>query len=188
MNGRVINSDLVSALLPDSCQLTLDQNTAYPSLFLSEENRKVTCVSQHQPYPAHPERFTSYYQVMCREALSGRCYWEVERGCTCVDIAVSYRDISRSGGYSHFGDNDKACILRCSTDGYKFIHNSVYTAVTGPKSSRVGVYLDHKAGTLSFFSVVSDTVTLLHRVQKTFTQTVYPGLGCYDNSAEILKL
>ncbi|XP_061094187.1 E3 ubiquitin/ISG15 ligase TRIM25-like isoform X3 [Conger conger] len=39
-----------------------------------------------------------------------------------------------------------------------------------------GVYLDHRAGTLSFYSV-SDTMTLLHRVQTTFTQPLYPGFG-----------
>ncbi|XP_062310991.1 E3 ubiquitin-protein ligase TRIM16-like isoform X2 [Osmerus eperlanus] len=175
-------------LLPYSCQLTLDPNTAHTHLSLSEENRKVTCLNQKQPYPDHPERFTSWCQVLCREALSGRCYWEVEWRGNHVDIAVSYKDISRTDGYSYFGNNNKSWKLRCSSDGYMF---RVYTAVSGPQSSRVGVYLDHKAGTLSFYSVVSDTVTLLHRVQTTFTQTLYPGFGCYGNngdSAEILKL
>ncbi|KAM3849912.1 E3 ubiquitin/ISG15 ligase TRIM25-like [Diretmus argenteus] len=37
----------------------------------------------------------------------------------------------------------------------------------------VGVYLDHEAGTLSFYNV-SDTMTLLHKV--TFTQSLYPGI------------
>ena len=192
MNGRVINSDLVSALLPDSCQLTLDPNTAQINLSLSEENRKVTHLEQQQPYPAHPERFTSYSQVLCREALSGRCYWEVEWRGDDVDIAVSYKDISRTQYNSFFGNTNKSWSLEGSRDGYSFRHNRVETAVSGPQSSRVGVYLDHKAGTLSFYSVVSDTVTLLHRVQTTFTQTLYPGLGLgygyHGDSAEILKL
>ncbi|XP_062305101.1 tripartite motif-containing protein 16-like isoform X1 [Osmerus eperlanus] len=178
-------------LLPYSCQLTLDPNTAHRNLSLSEENRKVTCLNQEQPYPVHPERFTFYPQVLCREALSGRCYWEVERTGDYVDIAVSYKDISRTGGNSYFGSNNISWRLRCSSDGYTFRHNSVDTAVSGLQSSRVGVYLDHKAGTLSFYSVVSDTVTLLHRVQTTFTQTLYPGFNDYwncDGSAEIMKL
>ncbi|XP_062311002.1 tripartite motif-containing protein 16-like [Osmerus eperlanus] len=177
-------------LLSYSCQLTLDPNTAHTLLSLAEENRKVTCLNQKQPYPDHPERFTLYPQVLCREALSGRCYWEVEWRGYHVHITVSYKDISRTGGNSHFGSNNKSWRLRCSSHGYWFRHNSVNTAVSGPQSSRVGVYLDHKAGTLSFYSVVSDTVTLLHRVQTTFTQTLYPGLwlGNYGDSAEILKL
>ncbi|XP_046908078.1 E3 ubiquitin-protein ligase TRIM16-like isoform X2 [Hypomesus transpacificus] len=177
-------------LLSYSCQLTLDPNTAHRNLFLSEENRKVTRLNQQQPYPDHPERFTKYTQVLCREALSGRCYWEVEGRGDSVTMAVSYKDISRTGGNSFFGYNNKSWRLRCSSDGYTFRHNDVVTAVSGPQSSRVGVYLDDKAGTLSFYSVVSDTVTLLHRVQTTFTQKLCPGIRLYNHgdSAEIMKL
>ncbi|KAM9338367.1 tripartite motif-containing protein 29-like [Symphorus nematophorus] len=48
-------------------------------------------------------------------------------------------------------------------------------AVLIRQSFRVGVYLDHSAGILSFYSV-SETMTLLHRVQTTFTQPLYVGL------------
>uniref|UniRef100_A0A4W5L0U6 SPRY-associated domain-containing protein n=1 Tax=Hucho hucho TaxID=62062 RepID=A0A4W5L0U6_9TELE len=65
-------------LLQYSCQLTLDPNTANTDLSLSKGNRKVTCTDQVQPYPDHPDRFTNRCQVLCREGLSGRCYWEVE--------------------------------------------------------------------------------------------------------------
>ncbi|KAF5900342.1 tripartite motif-containing protein 16-like, partial [Clarias magur] len=49
-----------------------------------------------------------------------------------------------------------------------------------PSSSRIGVYVDHSAGTLSFYSV-SDTMKLLHRVHTTFTQPLYAGFGFYWN-------
>uniref|UniRef100_A0AAZ3S0U5 SPRY-associated domain-containing protein n=1 Tax=Oncorhynchus tshawytscha TaxID=74940 RepID=A0AAZ3S0U5_ONCTS len=39
------------------CDLTLDPNTVNRRLSLSEENRKVTCRTEEQPYPDHPERF-----------------------------------------------------------------------------------------------------------------------------------
>uniref|UniRef100_A0A3Q3F2P8 RING-type domain-containing protein n=1 Tax=Labrus bergylta TaxID=56723 RepID=A0A3Q3F2P8_9LABR len=45
-------------------------------------------------------------------------------------------------------------------------------------SNEVGVYLDHRAGILSFYSI-SKTMTLLHRVQTTFTQPLHAGLGFY---------
>ena len=187
MNGHVINSDLVSALFPDSCPLTLDPNTANIYLSLSG-NRKVTRSSPPQSYPDHPDRFTWCAQVLCREALSGCCYWEVEwRGR--VEIAVSYKDISRTDYPSSWlGYNNKSWGLICSSDGYRFIHNNDRTTVSGPQSSRVGVYLDHKAGSLSFYSV-SDTVTLLHKVQTTFTQPLYPGFEVdhINDSVEIIK-
>ncbi|XP_036972080.1 tripartite motif-containing protein 16-like [Acanthopagrus latus] len=161
-----------------SCEITLDPNTAHRHLLLSEGNRKAT-VSQHQSYSDHPDRFTVWIQVLSRESLTGRCYWEVERreGRGGVGVAVAYKNISRAENSSEclFGYNDKSWMLYCSTDGSNFWYNKVQTPVSGRRSSRVGVYLDHSAGILSFYSV-SDSMTLLHRVQTTFTQPLYAGL------------
>ncbi|XP_064846140.1 tripartite motif-containing protein 16-like [Oncorhynchus masou masou] len=175
----------IEPLLQYSCQLTLDPNTAGTRLSLSEGNKKVTSARQVQPYPDHPDRFTNYYQVLCREGLSGRCYWEVKWSGNVI-TAVSYKDISRTKTNNIFGDNNKSWGLQCYRGGYCFRHNNVETKISGPQSSRVGVYLDHKAGTLSFYSV-SDTMTLLHRVQTTFTQPLYPGF-CLYGTAELVKL
>ncbi|XP_029607502.1 tripartite motif-containing protein 16-like [Salmo trutta] len=172
-------------LLQYSCQLTLDPNTAHTRLSLSEGNRKVTYTLQDQPYPDHPDRFTNYYQVLCREGLSGCCYWEVEWS-GYVDTAVSYKDIRITERGNAFGLINKSWSLQWCSGSYYFRHNNVVTKVSGPQSSRVGVYLDHKAGTLSFYSV-SDTMTLLHRVQTTFTQPLYPGF-CLSGTAELVKL
>uniref|UniRef100_A0A8C8GQ28 Protein NLRC3-like n=1 Tax=Oncorhynchus tshawytscha TaxID=74940 RepID=A0A8C8GQ28_ONCTS len=60
-----------------ACDLTLDPNTVNRLLSLSEENRKVTRRREEQPYPDHPERFEYRGQVLCRDGLTGRCYWEI---------------------------------------------------------------------------------------------------------------
>ncbi|XP_073320535.1 tripartite motif-containing protein 16-like [Pagrus major] len=161
-----------------SREITLDPNTAHKWLLLSERNRKATCMSQQQSYSHHPDRFTYWPQVLSRESLTGRCYWEVERRGRegQVYVAVAYKNIKRGSSQEClFGRNDKSWMLYCSTNSYYFYYNSVHTPVSGPRSSRVGVYLDHSAGILSFYSV-SGTVTLLHRVQTTFTQPLYAGL------------
>ncbi|XP_071753237.2 tripartite motif-containing protein 16-like isoform X1 [Centroberyx gerrardi] len=160
-----------------SRQITLDPNTANTHLSLSEGNRKATCMKEEQLYSSHPDRFIDNNQVLSREGLTGRCYWEVEWSGWGVSIAVSYKDISRTGTSSEcgFGNNDKSWALYCYSNSYHFIHNNIRTPIPGPRSSRVGVYLDHRAGILSFYSV-SETMTLLHRVQTTFTQPLYPGL------------
>ncbi|XP_030290631.1 tripartite motif-containing protein 16-like [Sparus aurata] len=164
-----------------SCEITLDPNTANTWLLLSEGNRKATFMKQQQSYTDHPDRFTDWEQVLSRESLTGRCYWEVEWGGegvgVTVGVAVAYKNISRAGSSEEcrFGSNDKSWMLYCSRESYNFDHNKVQTPVSGPRSSRVGVYLDHSAGILSFYSV-SDTMTLLHRVQTTFTQPLYAGL------------
>ncbi|XP_059197120.1 tripartite motif-containing protein 16-like [Centropristis striata] len=172
-----------------SHEITLNLNTANTYLLLSEGNRKVTFTS-HQFYSDHPDRLTVWPQVLSRESLTGRCYWEVEKRGG-VYVAVSYKNISRAGESEDcmFGFNNKSWALNCYRNGYTFCHNKVQTDVSGPLSPRVGVYLDHRAGILSFFSV-SETMTLLHRVQTTFTQPLYAGVRLYwsGHSAEFCKL
>ncbi|XP_034450914.1 tripartite motif-containing protein 16-like isoform X3 [Hippoglossus hippoglossus] len=170
-----------------SQEITLDPNTANKHLLLSQGNRKVTVMREEQSYSDHPDRFTVWPQVLSRESLTGRCYWEVgmevEVGMIgIVSVAVTYKNISRAGNSDEcrFGYNDKSWLLQCHVNSYKFHYNRIMTPVSGPLSSRVGVYLDHSAGVLSFYSV-SDTMTLLHRVQTTFTQPLYAGVcgGCF---------
>ncbi|XP_073804235.1 uncharacterized protein isoform X2 [Danio rerio] len=80
------------------CFLTLDPNTAHTQLIQSEENREVKRVSEDQPYPDHPDRFDYYPQVLCRESVCGRCYWEIDwSGDDVVSISVSYKSIRSKG-------------------------------------------------------------------------------------------
>ncbi|XP_076732864.1 stonustoxin subunit beta-like [Maylandia zebra] len=173
-----------------SCQLTIDTNTVNTKLQLSDNNRKVTCVKEVQSYPDHPDRFDVCEQLLCRNGLTGRCYWEVEwRGD--VYISVSYRSIRRKGGSDDcvFGDNDQSWSLYCSDDGPRYVrHNNSYTSISFSSSSssvsnRAAVYVDCPAGTLSFYRVSSDTLIHLHTFNTTFTQTLYPGFGVYPASS-----
>ncbi|XP_061571975.1 tripartite motif-containing protein 16-like [Cololabis saira] len=164
-----------AGFLKYSCEITLDPNTVNRYLLLSEENRKVTLMKGHQSYSSHPDRFTDVRQALSRESLTGRHYWEVEKTEGGVYVAVSYKNISRSGVESGFGLNDKSWSLYCTSDSYVFMYNNIATSISGPQTSRIGVYLDHRAGVLSFYSV-SETMTLLHRVQTTFTQPLRAGV------------
>ncbi|XP_076126876.1 tripartite motif-containing protein 16-like [Alosa pseudoharengus] len=175
-------------LLQYSCHFTLDPNTAHRRLHLSEGNRRVERRAELQSYPDHPERFDGWPQVLCREGVSGRCYWEVEWS-GWVHIAVSYKSISRKrrGNECGFGHNDQSWRLYLTSSSSYFSHNSKHTKLPLVASSRIGVYVDHRAGTLAFYSI-SDTMTLLHRVQTTFTHTLYPGFTfiCTVSSVKLL--
>ncbi|XP_039862875.1 tripartite motif-containing protein 16-like [Simochromis diagramma] len=180
-----------AGFLKHSHEITLDPNTAYTHLLLSEGNRKATFMNQQQFNFDHPDRFTGCYQVLSRQTLTECCYWEVEWRGRGVCVAVTLKNISRKTGLNEcfLGYNDKSWALRCDTNSYKFWHNKVPTVLSGPRSSRVGVYLDHRAGILSFYSV-SETMTLLHRVQTTFTQPLYAGLYLYGDgvTSELIKV
>ncbi|XP_053095629.1 E3 ubiquitin/ISG15 ligase TRIM25-like isoform X2 [Pangasianodon hypophthalmus] len=168
----------------DFYYLTLDPNTAHCRLILSDKNRVVTYSRTEQRCSDHPERFDSWPQVLCKESVCGRRYWEVEwSGERWVYIAVSYKEISRKGqGYEClFGHNSQSWSLECSSSSVSFWNDKIKTELRGPASSRIGVYVDHSAGTLSFYSV-SDTMRLLHRVQTTFTHPLYAGFCVGNNS------
>ncbi|XP_060769597.1 tripartite motif-containing protein 16-like [Neoarius graeffei] len=171
----------------DFCYLTLDPNTAHRHLILSEKNRAVNDSGREQRFSDHPERFDSWEQVLCKESVCGRCYWEVEWGGDGgVSIAVSYKGISRKGRVNEcgFGGNNQSWSLRCassSSSSLSFYHDNIETVLRVPSASRIGVYVDHSAGTLSFYSV-SYAMKLLHRVHTTFTQPLYAGFGVYKVS------
>ncbi|XP_071236775.1 NLR family CARD domain-containing protein 3-like isoform X5 [Salvelinus alpinus] len=171
------------------CDLTLDLNTVNRLLSMSEENRKVTCRREKQPYPDHPERFEDYEQVLCREGLTGRCYWEVEWSGIRAGIGVTYKETSRRGRVNDccLGYNDKSWSLFCSDNSYSAWHNNNLTTIDVPSSSshRVGVYLDWPAGTLSFYRASSDTLTHLYTFTSTFTEPLYPGFGVYDVDSSV---
>ncbi|XP_067280245.1 NACHT, LRR and PYD domains-containing protein 12-like [Pseudorasbora parva] len=167
---------------------TLDPNTAHTRLRLSEGNREIAFTVIKEPYPDHPDRFDYYHQVLCSESVCGRSYWEVEWSGD-VYISVSYQSISRKtqGKECEFGRNDQSWSLTCSPDSYAFRHNDIWTDFpVKPISSsgnRVGVYVDPSAGTLSFYSVSGDSMSLIHSVHNTFTQPLYPGFRVYQESA-----
>ncbi|KAJ0068976.1 hypothetical protein NL108_015742 [Boleophthalmus pectinirostris] len=164
-----------------STEFTLDPNTAHTCLSLSDGNRKVTLVNEHQGFPDHPDRFSDWEQVLSRKGVMGRCYWEVEWSGEWAHIALSYREIQRKGSNEClFGRNDKSWALDCYKTRYSFWFNSVQCQVSGPVWPRIGVYLDHSAGVLSFYSVSERTMSLLHRVQTRFTQPLHTGLWFYS--------
>ncbi|XP_029900675.1 NACHT, LRR and PYD domains-containing protein 3-like, partial [Myripristis murdjan] len=170
-----------------ACDLTLDPNTANRYLRLSEDNRKVTEVRELQPYPDHKDRFYQRSQVLCREGLTGRCYWEVQWSGR-VFIAVTYRGITRRGLDSELGDNKQSWRLSCSDDFYSARHNWKDTRISvRPRGSdRVAVDLDCSAGTLSFYRVSSDRLRLLHTFSSTFTEPLLPGFRLWSPGSSVV--
>ncbi|KAK0130839.1 Neoverrucotoxin subunit beta [Merluccius polli] len=183
----------VGRLKPDACGLTLDPNTASRRLSLSEDHREVKWAEWDQSYADYQGRFDSRSQVLCREGLTGRCYWEVEwRGG--VFIGVTYRGTTRRGrGYdSRLGGNNKSWCLHCNDDDSDYArYNGSPTVIRlpPPVSTRVGVYLDRPAGSLSFYRVSpgvggsSHTLTHIHTFHTTFTQEdLLPGFRFWSRS------
>lgn len=164
----------------DFCGLTLDSNTAHKQLRLTPDLKTVTASRERHPYADHPERF-HFCQVLCAPPLSGRSYWEVEWQ-QVVHVAVTYRGISRRGTRQEclFGRNQHSWSLCCSGIGYSVLHQNREQVLRSPPSSgsnRVAVYVDHPAGTVSFFTVSEDGLVHLHTFSAAFTEPLHAGLA-----------
>nr|XP_020499484.1 E3 ubiquitin/ISG15 ligase TRIM25-like isoform X3 [Labrus bergylta] len=177
--SRAVNENYVSGAecVKVSSRLSLDPDTAHPTLVLLEGPQGAHCGEEPQSYPPHPQRFDSVAQVLCREGqFGGASYWEVEwRGGGWVDIGVTYKGIGRKGGGKPclLGRNENSWRLRCTHAGYAAWHDNRKTTVAAPPCPRIGVFLERQKGTLSFYSV-SDTVVLLHTFRCPFSQPLYP--------------
>uniref|UniRef100_A0A3Q4HVC2 Stonustoxin subunit beta-like n=1 Tax=Neolamprologus brichardi TaxID=32507 RepID=A0A3Q4HVC2_NEOBR len=159
-------------------------NTANNYLTLSEDNKKATC-GTWQTYPDHPQRFDGHTQVLCKQPLTGRHYWEVEWRAgymlSNVGIAVAYKEIGRKGRMDDlkFGCNKISWYFGVD----KTYHdNKVGMVFSLTRLGRVGVYLDWPAGTLSFYDASSNSDKLVHlyTFETKFSESVYPGF--YINS------
>ncbi|XP_072291805.1 protein NLRC3-like [Eucyclogobius newberryi] len=171
--------------------ITLDPNTAYYTLKLSDDNKKAVRLKDVQTYPFHEDRFSGWPQVLCSTSgstgLTGRSYWEVE-WTGKVDVAVSYSGIRRNEeSGSGFGENDQSWRLRCTEGRYSVGHNKISTPLplSSPSSSgRVAVYVDYPRGSLSFYDVSTDTPVHIYTFKTTFTDPVLPGFAfCHINSS-----
>ncbi|XP_056452136.1 tripartite motif-containing protein 16-like [Gadus chalcogrammus] len=142
-----------------SCEMGIDPSTT--RLLLTQSNRGVF------------KQAGTAGGCRSKEILTGRHYWEVKWRAGFVAITVGYKDSSWI--HQGFGKDSQSWALIIRLNAVQFQHNGITTLIPGPPPSRVGVYLDYRAGTLCFYSI-SDTMTLLQGVQTTFTQPLYAGL------------
>ncbi|XP_072238297.1 tripartite motif-containing protein 16-like protein isoform X2 [Leuresthes tenuis] len=170
-----------------ACELSLDPETAHQDLKISEGEKEVILSPQTCKIPVtrYPQRFIHRRQVLCREGLQAeRCYYEIEMKGDKAEIALAYKGLDRKSctSKSAFGGNAKSWSLdRSKTYSVSHMSNSVQLT-TLPCHHRIGVYLNFKAGTLSFYEVL-DSMKFLYKVEAKFTEPLYPGfwLGekCY---------
>ncbi|XP_070826975.1 finTRIM family, member 86 [Chaetodon trifascialis] len=157
---------------------TMDPNTVYRHVQLSDGGHKATTRAENLNPPDHPERFHFWRQVLCREPLAGSpYYWEVEWTGQKITIGVAYKEIERKGSddKSRLGHNAQSWSLYWSGTGFSFWHDGQEKLLGSPKARRIGVYLDQHAGILAFYRITNNQADLIHLHQSQFTGPLYPG-------------
>uniref|UniRef100_A0A8C8SLM0 Butyrophilin subfamily 1 member A1 n=1 Tax=Pelusios castaneus TaxID=367368 RepID=A0A8C8SLM0_9SAUR len=160
--------------------VTLDPDTAYPELLLSEDQKRVRHGDKCQDLPNTPERFDYRPCVLGAERFSGgRRYWEVEVGDkTRWTLGVCRESVSRKGKDTLTSGNGYWAV---------WLRNGEYKACTSywaptplpvsVRPSRVGIFLDYEAGEVSFYNVTdgSHLFTFTDTFSGTLRPYFYPG-------------
>ncbi|XP_035986107.1 stonustoxin subunit alpha-like, partial [Fundulus heteroclitus] len=183
-----------------ACDLTFDPDTINGHLTLSQGNKKLMH-GYPQSYPDHPERFDALPQVLCKESLTGRHYWEVElstdKGRDAA-AAVCYKGIHRKSntGWDGIGWNTISWSL-----GHKWEPQPIFYAEHNSNNRpdnaicyplphtgcvRLGVFLDWPAGTLSYYIVAGEKLSHIHTFHTRFSEPVYPCFKIWPKNSYIL--
>ncbi|CAM5148915.1 unnamed protein product [Eretmochelys imbricata] len=172
-NGYKICLDMREMLARFTLDVTLDPDTAHPNLVLSQDRKRVICKTKRQNLPNNPERFDPCVFVLGAEGFTGgRHYWEVEVGDkTGWTLGICKESVSRKSPDHLLPKNGYWTM--CLRDGeYEALTFPATPLHVGIKPSQVGIFLDYKAGEVSFYNVTDRSH--LFTFTDTFFGTVRP--------------
>ncbi|XP_056467626.1 E3 ubiquitin/ISG15 ligase TRIM25-like isoform X2 [Gadus chalcogrammus] len=178
-------------MLKYRCEPTMDPNTAFRHILLSEGGCKATLRLENQNPAVNPERFQFWRQVFCREPLSGSpFYWEVEWTGLKITIGVAYKEMERktSDDQSRLGHNASSWSLYWSGTDFSFWCGGQETRLGSRKARRIGVYLDQSSGVLAFYRIANSHAHLIHLHQTQFNGPLYPGFRFGSGSGASVQL
>ena len=178
---------LVSA---DGMTPSLDPNSAYHEIKISQDLRTATRTGTRQPYPQHPDRFDYSPQVVSSESFSsGRHYWEVDvSSSSSCEIGICLNSMRRKGEGCGLRVNYQSwCLYKCD-DKYSAYQNKQCTplSVSG-HPERFGFFLDCEAGELTCFG----DSRVLHVFRGNFRNPVKPAkpvkpvIGIHDPDGSV---
>ncbi|XP_033838758.1 E3 ubiquitin/ISG15 ligase TRIM25-like [Periophthalmus magnuspinnatus] len=180
------NFQTLGELQQFSRRLTFDPNTLNHKLQLSADNTVVKRLSQSQKYSYHPLRFKTSSQVVSKQKITSRCFWQVV-GKFDEGFAVAVCSKSAVREMCRFGLCDQSWALECYKDKYVLWHNRYGSNLPFEESHcdfteiRIGVFVDHRAGTLSFYRIFSDdSIYFIHKVETSFLEPLVAGVTLED--------
>ena len=155
----------------------LDPETAHPKLILSADGKQVRKGDERQNLPDIPQRFNAGPCVLGKEGFAaGRFYYEVQVSQKkCWDIGVVRESINRKGQIK-CSTKDGCWIVMMRGIEYFAIGSSGVRLSLKKNPQKVGVFVDHEAGLVSFYDADS-----WYHIQSftgvSFTEKLFPFLS-----------
>ncbi|XP_034877954.1 pyrin isoform X5 [Mirounga leonina] len=133
----------------------LDAETAHPNLIFSNNLKSVRLGNKCNRLPDNPERFDSCIIALGFPSfLSGRHYWEVEVGNkTGWILGICKASASRKGSMTLSPDNGYWVVMMMKRNEYQVSTIPPTRLQIREPPRRVGIFLDYKAGEISFYNV-----------------------------------
>ncbi|CAI5768467.1 finger RFP-like [Podarcis lilfordi] len=168
--------------------VTLDPDTAHPSLILSEDGKSMRLGDKPQALPDNPERFSDWPCVLGREGFTaGRHFWEVTaRSGEWWGLGVARESVERK---DYFNFNPETGVWAVGMWGGE------YWACTSPDDSplslfweprRIRVTLDYEGGRVSFSDADSGAELYTFSEALFSGETLLPYFLLWGNEAHLI--
>ncbi|XP_034991934.1 butyrophilin subfamily 3 member A1-like [Zootoca vivipara] len=163
----------------------LDPRTAHPKLQVSEDGKRVWNTGTVSKVSDWEERFDSHTFILAKHGFSkGKHYWEVEIGNNKTwDLGVASATASRKGEITLSPENGY-WVIGCDNgkDYWAWTEQWTRQKVNG-KLTKLGIFLDISAGSLSFYDVCSHRK--LHTYKSLGDGELYPFFSTGSATAEL---
>ncbi|XP_059548880.1 pyrin isoform X1 [Myotis daubentonii] len=135
----------------------LDAETAHPNLILSDDLKSARLGNKWIHMPDSPERFDSCIFALGSPSFrSGRHYWEVEVGDkTGWVLGICKASTSRKGNMTLSPENGYWVVMMMKRNEYQASTFPPTRLRMREPPRRVGIFLDYKAGDISFYNVTA---------------------------------
>ncbi|XP_060927533.1 E3 ubiquitin-protein ligase TRIM11-like [Limanda limanda] len=155
--------------------LTLDPDTAYKSLVISEDGKQVTVKDNIKKVKVtdNPKRFNAGWQVLAKEGFTtGKFYFEVQvKGKISWYVGVVRESVDRKNWTGRSVDNGYWCIELF--DGKYRTTADSEPIILKEELQKVGVFVDYNKGEVSFYN--ADSKSLIGCITGCcFTEKLYP--------------
>ncbi|KAI4900395.1 hypothetical protein NFI96_017771, partial [Prochilodus magdalenae] len=190
LNKTLFDSEL-KRMEQYAVDVTLDPDTAHPTLILSNDGKQVVCGDKRHNLPDNPKRFTYYIMVLGKEGFSsGRFYYEVEvKGKTEWNFGVAKASINRKGMITLRPEHGFWALILTNKNEYKPGTGPSVSLLLRQKPQKVGVFVDYEEGLVSFYDVQTKS-RIYSFTGQSFTEKLYPyfcpGVNDKNNLAPLI--
>ncbi|XP_054831886.1 E3 ubiquitin-protein ligase TRIM7-like [Eublepharis macularius] len=176
-------------LQQQKANITLDPDTAYPQLIVSEDHKSVKWGNKYQDLPNSPKRFRELFFVLGWEGFTaGRHFWEVSvrnDGEEKWAVGVARKSVNRKANIT-VTPEEGIWAMRNTPDYYRALDFSS-TRIYYSTLKRIRVCLNYEGGRVAFFDAETATPLYAFSAASFSGETLHPFFWVCKSSHLVLS-